>query len=777
MDNTEEYTDELPDEIRQMTDVLRMEKAKRIEALGKEAARRRDEAIKGRAASGIEEQWIEDREYYYGIDDANRGSNTYLKPAGTTGGVRTTHKTTSGSTAFFNITRQFCDAGSARMGDILLPAGDWNFSMKPTPVQDEEEPLQQVQPNPMLGQQPERIPAQTVQSADDACEKAELRIRDWLVECNYHTEVRKAVEDAAIVGSGIIKGPVPTLKKIKKVTTDESGAVVMEIVEETVPATFHVKPENLFPDPACGDDIQKGNYLLERDTFSAKKLRELKRSDDYIASQIDKVLEEGPGKTNYSDGFRTEQTSESDMFEVWYHYGLVDINDLDAMGVDVGVVDESAMDMVPAVITLINDTAIKAFLDPLDSGDFPYDIFPWQRRDDMPWGIGIARQGRIPQEQFNAAGRVLMENAGLSASPQMIFRENAIRPMDGSWEITRGKKWVATEQADTRTVSDAIMAINIPMMQVELANIMEMARKMMEESTGIFFIMQGQQGSAPDTVGGMELLNRNASAILRRLARTFDEKVTERHIERYYEYLLEYGEDDEKGDAKVQAIGSTALVERDIQSMEAMTLLNMSLQPAFGIDPEKAVKEVLKAKRFNPDKWLMDDEKKAEMAQRQAPPAPQVEVAKIRAEASAADTDKKLAADAQKTQATLGADAQKTQATLGARVQSDQSRDNLTLKKIQDDTDRDLLYNQSLGDRERASLELRYRELDMKRELAMLDYANKNNISLGKVKADLAQTAMKLNLQKELSQGRGGEVITPAIEPAGRAPDGESFEK
>jgi hypothetical protein len=71
---------------------------------------------------------------------------------------------------------------------------------------------------------------------------------------------------------------------------------------------------------------------------------------------------------------------------------------------------------------------------------------------------------------------------------------------------------------------------------------------MMEDSTGLPMLLQGQLGKAPDTVGGMTMLNNNASAVLRRLARTFDDCVTEPHIRRYYAWLLQYGEDDEKGD-------------------------------------------------------------------------------------------------------------------------------------------------------------------------------------------------------------------------------------
>ena len=93
---------------------------------------------------------------------------------------------------------------------------------------------------------------------------------------------------------------------------------------------------------------------------------------------------------------------------------------------------------------------------------------------------------------------------------------------------------------------------------------MQLATKMAEDSTGINFLLQGQQGSAPDTVGGMELLHRNASALLRRIARIYDENVTERHIKRYHEWLLLYGDDQDKCDLQTQAIGSSALVEREI---------------------------------------------------------------------------------------------------------------------------------------------------------------------------------------------------------------------
>ena len=41
--------------------------------------RLRDKAIEGRKASGIETDWLEDEEFYQGIDDANRQAQTDMR--------------------------------------------------------------------------------------------------------------------------------------------------------------------------------------------------------------------------------------------------------------------------------------------------------------------------------------------------------------------------------------------------------------------------------------------------------------------------------------------------------------------------------------------------------------------------------------------------------------------------------------------------------------------------------------------------------------------------
>ena len=812
-----QQTDSIPPEMQDILDELTAAKMAKIESIGKRVAKLRDNAVKGRKASGVERLWAEDEEYYQGVDDANRDTAHWLKSASANaGGISRSRSDAEGGgrcQAFFNITAPTVDSAAARMGDILLPAGDRNWLMTASPVQDTDEcqtcqvggqppatateqPVTDAPtaPQGMIGlsaplpatAQP-TVPAPVdpagtkpidprQQEADAKAEKASAKIHDWLVECSYHTEVRKVIEDAAKLGTGVIKGAVPQKRSSRK-TSQQGGTVTQEIVEEVVPVSKHVDLWDFFPDPSCGENIHDGNYCLERDRLTARQLKDLKGVPGYLSDQIDKVLDEGVGKKYYDDGQRTTEdvTQDDEKFEVWYFNGLIDIGGLSAMGVEI-TDDESKRDVLPAVVTMVNDTPIKAHINPLDTGEFPYDVMVWNRKPGTWTGVGIARLCRTAQDMLNASCRALMDNAGLSSAPMIIIRQNAIRPADGKWNISARKIWLATEEADVRSVSDAIMAIHIPMVQQELQAIIELAHKMVEDTTGITYLMQGQQGAAPDTVGGMELLHRNASTVLRRTARIFDERITEPHIRRYYDYLLMMpGNDDCKGDLKIEAIGSTALVEREIQGQQSMQLLNLSVNAVFGLDPEAAMTEVLKAMRFNPEKWQLSDAKKAAAQNQQPPMAPAVQAAQINAQSREKIIQLQLAQQSTQHQADVQEGHWEHQVTTNSDIFQTQHK-----------LDRDIEFEKILRDREIIAAQERREEILLKRELAMLQYANQRNISLDQIKADLAKEAMRLKTQKELAfadntqpdkkWAEPHQVAVAGVEPVGRANYGHAFE-
>ena len=169
MEMMDDIEEELPPEILEVTEELREKKREHAEAIGRYVAECRDDAVKGRKLSGIEEIWDLDEEYYQGIDDANRSTHTWLKSPSTSGGL-TAQKQSNPTkcTSFFNITRQFVESASARMGDILLPAGDWNFTIKPTPVQDDDVTGTVLNSQPAMPMQPGGMPADPNQPVQQA---------------------------------------------------------------------------------------------------------------------------------------------------------------------------------------------------------------------------------------------------------------------------------------------------------------------------------------------------------------------------------------------------------------------------------------------------------------------------------------------------------------------------------------------------------------------------------------------------------------------------------
>lgn len=751
---------ELPEELQEEMD----RHQERLVSIGQEIAKIRSEAIAARKQSGFEKQWLEDEEFYAGIDDANRSSENYIKPRSSSGGLQTARNTSSGDecTAFVNITRPFVDAASARMGDILLPANDWNFHIKPTPIpelerlEDDDRPaIVDQNGNPVASRAD--LAREELKAISESVEKASAQIKDWLMECDYKIESRKVIDVCAMVGTGIMKGPFPE-KRYGKVFKE--GTLIIK--EEIKPASKRIDHWDFFPDMNCGDSIHDGEYVFERDYLTYQQLADLRGmpGSGYIDSAITKVLKEGP-KSSIS---QSDRDSDKDArFEVWYYYGTLKSKDLAMIDGDHECGCDEEDERIPVTVVLVNETVIKGHVNPLGEG-FPFDVFCWQRVLGHPFGIGVARQGRTAQKMVLAGVRALMDNMALSAIPMLGIIKGAVKSADGDMKLRKGKVWYIDPSTGIMNINDAIQTLVIPPMQAEMNAIIELGLKMMEDSTGISFLLQGQQGSAPDTVGGMNLMHQNASSVLRRCARLFDENITTPHIKRYHDFLLADPSvpDDAKGDLEIEAIGSSSLVEREIQSMQLPQILQLTLNPVFEKSPKKAIDEILKSIKFDPAKFDMDEEEKQQMAEmmqaQQQQVAPQVQAAQIRAEV----------------------DMQKEQLRQEAQIATEQSRQQIELQKIQTDTDRDTVHVQSQMARDQTQHDFMLAKLQLERELAMLKYANERQVTLDKVKADLAEATMKMNLQKELAMNPTSpaeQIITPASEPPQRAAPGRAFQE
>lgn len=743
----------------------------RLNTFASALSKRRTAAVEHRRMSGIEDIWREDEEFYEGIDDANRDESVTLKPRDSngTGGASISDSespTGTGSNVFLNITRSYVDFSAGRAADMLLPTDERNWDLRETPMPDviksfsDETPLNVPgAPQKTIGEAAKAMVAE----AREKVEKAKTRIEDWHEEGQFHAEQRKLLKDAAKVGVGILKGPFPMKSVSRAILRDQkTGAIRLEIQNKTAPVSKCISYWNFYPSSGCGDDIHKGDGTWEKDRITGRELRYLLDTMDadgnpmYLEDAISTCLKEGPQRKFENDD--TYVASDSETFEIWYYNGVASPEDLAAAGV---TVDDD--EVVPVTITMVNDRVIKAAQSTLESGTFPYDVMVWQPREGHWAGIGVARQVRAPQRMINAGVRNMLDNAGLGAGPQIIMLKGSIQPM-GKGErfgIRPRKMWTLdpNNTAGITDVNKAFAAVQIPMVTQELMTIIQFALKMAEDVTGLPMLMQGQQGQASETVGGMQMLTNNSNTPLRAIAKQYDDRISVPHNLRYYEWLLMYGpEDDEKGEFIVAARGSSALFERDAQNQAIMQMLPVVENPKYKINPEKWFKQFLKAQRLSAADFQYTD---AEWAQVQAdmqnspPPVdPKIQTAQI-------------AADARLKAASITAEVQK--------------------ERIARDTDRDAVFSQAEAQRTINEHTAKMEELAVRERLAMLDYANRREISLEQVKAEMGQTAMKINAQKELSALTEGmaphksskaapQVLTPPTEPAGRAPDGKAWQ-
>ena len=763
----------LPPEVQAAIKAPEANNAERLAAFSVTIATLRDDAVKARKESGIEDVWTQCEEAYLGIDDENRAEFAgarWAKPTTMDSGlVRASNSSDSvRSTAFVRLTSRYVDAGAAKLGEISLPVDGRPFVLKPTPVpellsamEDESQVIVAGQPQfkepEAEGQQPQPLTVADLAKdqqakADKSAEKAAKRIHDWMVEYGHTAEMRKVIFDGARIGAGVLKGPYPESRTTRAVKRLPGAGIQVEIVEKTKPAGRWIDPWNFYPSRDCLEDVHKCDYVVERDKISESGLEALKEQPGYIADEIDKVIAEGPGGRREENGNPAERSAPQrakTLYDIWYFYGTVSRKDLEVTNAAAAERLPKDKNRVYAIVTMVNDRAIKVAVSPSKTGRKPFNVFAWRRRLGYWAGVGVAEQVRLPQRIANSATRAMLNNAGKSAGGIHVLDQTQIYPLDNTWTITPDKFFGKMPNATMDDVRKAFASFTVPNTTAQLMTVIEYAFKLAEESSNIPLITQGQSGdTTPDTFGGQQLQDNNANQLLRDVGFSLAEGITNPLVDDLYDWLLQDPDvpDDEKGDHRVDTNGAVAMIERAMQDQTIMLMAPMVENPAFNLNPARWAEAWMRTKRLNPSDFQNTAEEKEAIESAPPPKAPAVEAAEIRA---------------------------------NAQVEVAKSRDALTAQRNQADIDRDTAYNESLNVREQQANEYRMEQLRLDRDIKLLDMAKAERISLQEAKTRLADTTIKVNAQRELAglDGKGPQVATPPTEPPGQAPDGEAYQK
>lgn len=717
-----------------------------ILALSQKLLAKRDSAIKARAASGIERQWLEDEDAFDGADLGNGGRRSMLSYA--TGESYVSSPEPRRSKVVINIIRGRCEQAEGRFADIMLPVDDKNWGLKSTPVpmlpgQMKMETPVSVNGEPVMDDagQPVTLAGlakNEVAIAKEKMEAMETAVDDQLTECGFNGENRKVVHDAVVAGTGILKGP-SVIKRIRKSWKKDEvqGVYVMESFEEHRPFSKRVDYWNVFPDPHCGDDIKRASYIWERDYVLPRELRRLIGVDGYLSEQIESVLREKPSRRTVAlGGDRKQHTLQADSvscndresYELWEYNGDLSSEDLEALGCDC----EGKKGVLSACVIFVNDRPIKAVLNMLDTGDLPYDFFVWTPVSGRVWGIGEARKQQWIQRVITAAWRAMMDNAGDSAGANVVVSDG-LEPIDGKWELTGKKLW--RYNGDMQDVTKAFAQFQIANNQGDLQAIIDLALRFSDIESAMPMAFPVEPMGPPETLGAVEMKVDSSNVALRMRVKFWDDQITRPHLTRYYHWNMQYNDNEDiKGDFEVDPRGTSILLQRERASQMILQLMQLREDPLIGsiIDWKNAIKQMLAANKVD---ILKSDEEIEEI-------------------------EKQMAAQAQQGDPRVEGNMAITQMKVEGDMQKEKVRQETSFMDIQAEIEESKLRRQH---------ELQLKQMDYQIEIMRL--AQKENSSLQEIKAMLSKEAMKLNVQKELAT----QVATPPTEPPGRAPKGKAY--
>lgn len=613
----------------------------------REVMKQRLEALVGRLTTlaqeqvskknSIEERWLEDLRQYHGRYDA---------------ATETTLSEGKKSRLYVNLTRPKTHAWEAKLSDMLFPTdGTKNWGIRPTPVPEVQQAISQDQPDEpnvsTIGGQdgqaaPQASPEADLAAAiiDEAKTKAkamEIEIEDQLKEAKYDASMRQVLHDACKMGIGISKGPTLVNKTRRRwgQETDDDGKVVhiLAEVEDPRPDNSRVDPWSAFPDMSALRMSEAG-FVFERHLYNAKQVRALAKQPGFDLDELRQLLREGPheGYPTYVPQLReitgAGQDSLKERFHVWEYHGPIERDDLEAILESSGRGGEfeeyDPLDEINVIVWFSQGRLLKFGEQPMESGDFLYSVFCFERDDTSMFGFGVPYLMRDSQKAMNGAWRMIMDNGGLSARPQLVVDQSIIDPADGSLTLTAGKVWVK-KRATAPGDGPPFELFHVPNNQAELIAIINMARQFADDETSLPVIEQrGDEGQShvTRTAMGMAMLMNAVNVVFRRVVKNFDDEMTVPNITRMYDWNMQFSRKDTiKGDFEVDARGSSVLLVREIQAQNLMVMAStFTNHPVLG-PMTKALplyRKTVEAFMMSPNDIVLTDEEFKAFQQKQA---------------------------------------------------------------------------------------------------------------------------------------------------------------
>jgi len=458
-----------------------------------------------------------------------------------------------------------------------------------------------------------------VNPAQEAARRLEKLVHDQIEESNGSSEIRNALLESALLGTGIVKGPFNFNKKLSRWTTNEEGEREYNPLEVRVPRIEFVSCWDFYPDPSA-TDMDECEYVIHRHKMNRSQLRQLRNMPYFDKDAIRECLQMGPNyeekgfESQLKDNARTEEEYNSN-YEVLEYWGIMDAEYAREVGIDLpDTIDD--LDEVQVNAWVTGGKLLRAVINPFTPYRIPYHAFPYERNPYNFFGIGIAENMDDSQQIMNGHARMAIDNLALSGSIVFDIDESAL--VGGqSMEIYPGK--VFRRQAGM--AGQSIYGLKFPNTANENMMMFDKFRQLADEQTGLPSYSHGQTGvqSMTRTASGMSMLLGAASLNIKTVVKNLDDFLLKPLGEAYFQWNMQFfeGDLDVKGDLEVKATGTNSLMQKEVRSQRLTMFLQTAQSPAIApfVKISKLVSELAYSLDLDPDEILNDPEEAAIMAQ------------------------------------------------------------------------------------------------------------------------------------------------------------------
>lgn len=509
------------------------------------------------------------------------------------------------SRVFFPLTKHKVALAVSNIADVVFQGGRFPFDIKNTPIPDS----------------PDNAALKDLGfDMEERVKNMKALIEDQLIESKAEDQLYDCLLTAAIYGTACMRGPVVKMRprnrwmavterelpdlpprpspeanleehmrweealRAARNEAERNLRFEMESRLEAAPAVEALDIWDVYPDPDCEGDIQKGLGVIYRSFYTEAELIDLTGLADadgtpvYNTEEIRLLLRErksgeGCGDRGYVGPHRRDPSEASTgMIAVYEFAGTVTRRDLEGItGFDAEEGDE--LDSAEVIATFAEGRLLRLARNDHPAKIRPYHLVQWERIPGSPWGRGVAENMKHPQSMANGLLRTMLDNKTLSSNLMFAVDESGLEnPSD-----LRYRPGFRFRLKPGFRAEEVVKSIVVPDISAGILDGLQLAINIADSASGVPDIVEGSRDKAPETAFAVEQKLSTALKQLGLVIRYFDERLIEPIVRSLYHWNMRYHHDNRvKGDFDIIATGFTSFHSKLMRSYQLRSWLLMA---------------------------------------------------------------------------------------------------------------------------------------------------------------------------------------------------------